>query len=169
MKNITFMLVIFLLITASCEKEVIVAPDDFSVAITIAPDAASPFVTCSMPDGTILQFPSKGFTSGTASFMGGLDADKSTMTILSCVFNMDYSALQMEIKTVMADKDGDQVFFDGTAYTFFTNVSTAYYTVTGGTGKYRDAYGWMRTEGTVAQPTMIITATGEGTIVLPNK
>ncbi len=163
------MLVIFLLITASCEKEVIVAPDDFSVTITTTPDPTSPLVTCIMPDGTILPLPSKGFTSGTASFMGGLDADKSTLTILSCVFNMDYNALQMEIKTVMADKDGDEVFFDGTAYTFFTNISTAYYTVTGGTGKYRDAYGWMRTEGTVAPTTMIITATGEGTIVLPNK
>lgn len=101
--------------------------------------------------------------------MGGLDADNSTMTILNCVFNVEYTALQMEIKMIMTDKDGDEVFFDGTAYTFFTNASTAYMTITGGTGKYSDAYGWMRTEGTVAQPSMIITTTGEGTIVLPNK
>lgn len=169
MKNISFLLVIFLLITASCEKEVVVAPDDFNVAITITPDAASPLVSCVMPDGAVLQLPSKGFTAGTASFMGGLDADNSTMTILNCVFNVEYTALQMEIKMIMTDKDGDEVFFDGTAYTFFTNASTAYMTITGGTGKYSDAYGWMRTEGTVAQPSMIITTTGEGTIVLPNK
>ena len=167
MKKLIFLIAVFLFIAVSCEKEVIVPLEDFTVTLTIPPDPAAELITCVLPDGSPLPLPAKGHISGTATFLGALDAGNSLLTILSCDYNPNYNALDMDIRYDLKNANGDTLTFEGSGQTYFTNVTAGYLEVKEGKGKFKDAYGWMYVKSTIDPVTLIVTSTGEGMVSPP--
>ncbi len=167
MKKLIFLIAVFLFTALSCEKEVILPPEEFTMNVTIPPDPAAELITCLLPDGSLMPLPSSGKISGTAAFLGTLDAAKSTLNILSCDYNPNYNALDMDIRYVLENADGDALTFEGSGQTYFTNVTAGYLEVKQGTGKFKDAYGWMYVTSTIDPITLTVTSTGDGMVSPP--
>ena len=168
MKKIIFFVSLLIIVSIGCENdEIIIQPVPFSINVMATANPEGGMLECQMPEGDPVPLPKVSFTSGTATFLGTLDATKSTQEILNCNFNMSTMALEGDIKVILTGEDGDELHFTGQAQYFMTGVGTGYLEVTNGTGKFEGAYGWIRTNGTTDPITGIATTTGEGMISPP--
>ena len=169
MKKLIFLITTFLFIAVSCEKEkeIILQPLAFNLTATSTPVPTGGVLECTLPDGTLFPFPKVAAIAGTATFLGTLDATNSTQQILNCNFNPGIMALVGDIEITLVGADGDELYFAGKANSYLSGIGTSFIEVTGGTGMFREAYGWMETTGTVDPATGIGTVTGKGMISPP--
>lgn len=134
-----------------CEEEMKTVPFHGEFVQTIAHDAV-PLPGCGVP--------SRFLVSGNATHLGQLQG--GCLNVLNCHFDPELNALVGDATGALIAANGDELHLEGVARAFANQTGNGDMTITGGTGRWENATGWIHTESqqTGGASTNVI-ATGE--------
>jgi len=128
---------------------------------------------CTNSDGSppFLAIPVQYAAAGRMSHLGRLDPGASGAAFTSCIVNVVGGVPLTAVGTAWVElvgANGDAVFLEGDLTLHFADLTaTGEWTVTGGTGRFEGADGWINTRETPAEDGSGSVGTGEGMISPP--
>lgn len=167
MKKLMFLSVILVaFFFTACEKEVITPYVAITGTFTNTPNPEAGFWNIDLPDGTVFPSPKQYIVDGTSALLGEVDETQSVLDMTNVAFNPIFGGFTSDVSIKLVDSDGDELKLVGTVTSYADFSNFAYFHFNGGTGKWKDAKGWMNSEGQFDQ-NMVNHLTAEGEVTEP--
>lgn len=182
MKNLSFILLCVLFFAACESSDDLATPSSrisersqqtryFSASLSSAIDVNSPPTACTgdLPGLAVVDY----FMSGTATHLGNLNVELSTLHHISCDLSFATMLLTTSVSGQLVSANGDVIYYTGDDVIDVFNLLTGSgttgsingtWTVNGGTGRFEDATGSFTISGLVDFTTLTFTAEAVGTI-----
>ena len=119
-----------------------------------------------LPSGSGVYIPASFSVSGHVSHLGRVDADQSTASFTGCVLGA--GTISGDGHATLTGANGDAVELDGVlTLSFADGAMYGIWTITGGTGRFEGASGWIETTETPAPDGSGSVGSGSGMITSP--